>query len=352
MRTALLDRRFGTHGGHPKNSWKEETLSKGLGSGNSFTFIDAFSPSMTGSLEVGVDYSPLVDYDLVYMRVRDGNCVKAMKELMEQCPNLVIIAYSDELSNYNINKMDGASWLYEASFYCDVMTSGFPKKYDRSKHERLGILNWVFCPFGGYVEEWQKLSKKRNVKNLVSGMLHLRSFMDGGSGDKIHSRTFKVMKKLQDKHGVDCRFFLNFDGHKLLPEIEPYIKKLGLNVELVKFVPNAQFYRMLGESKVFMEEFQCPNCSRASMVAGAMGVAHVGTDMNTPSNICFPDTTVEHGDWEAFYRVAEKLLIDNGFRKTVEDRAILNSYYFGFEAFKSRLIKLYEMSKFRREKNE
>jgi len=349
MLTALLDRRFGTHDERNiLDNWKVkkgvEWYSDQSGSGNTYAFIDAFGEVMTGPLEAGADFSVLKDYDLLYLRLRAEGCAEATKQLREQCPDPVIIGYSDELVNANINYMGGYKWLCEASKYIDVLSSSFPEKYERPKHEALGITNWEFCPYGSDVYHWRKWYREKK-ENIVSGMWHIRGYMRGGVGDRIHSRTFQIMKYLQNKYGVECRFFLNFDGHKSLPLIKSYTDSIDLDVELVKHVPNSRFNEMLAESKVFMEEYQCPNYSRATVVSASVGTPQVGTDMNTPSNILFQYTTSIHGDWNDYISKAEQLLTDEVFYRTIQKKALNMSSYFYYPALKERILKLYRKYK-------
>jgi len=252
--------------------------------------------------------------------------------------------------------MGGYDWLREASEYMDVLTSSFPEKYERPKHEALGIKNWEYCPYGSDVYTWRKWYKPLEEKdNVVSGLWHIRSYMRGGVGDRIHSRTLQIMKLLQDKYKVKCIFFLNFDGHKSLPSIKSYVNALGLDVELVKHVHPNIFNEMLSKHKVFFEEYQCPNYSRATAVSASVGTPQVGSDMNTPSNVCFPYTTSIHGDWddytskieqlltdEVFYR---KLLTDEVFYRTIQKNALNMSSYLYYPALKERLLKLYRKYK-------
>ena len=351
IKVALLDRRFGTHGGYDRTHF---TVRRGIklysdqcGMGNTFSFIDAFGEVMTGPLEMGTDYSILKDYDLVYLRIRNARCAEATKQLRHQCPKPVIVGYSDELANDSLNSITATHWIHTASLNTDVTCSSFPEKYDRPKHERAGVINWRCFPFAGDIHYWKKFYREKK-ESIVAGMFHMRSFLRGGVGDRIHSQTLQLMKRLQDKHGVQCRFFLNFDGHKQLDLIEPYVKKLGLDVELVKHVSNVDFQNMLAECSVFVEEYQCPNNSRATMVSAAVGTPQVGTDMNTASNICFPDTTIIHGEWNDFYVKAEKLLINPTFHRMVQEKALNNSNYYYYDSFRERMMKLYNELKGRR----
>jgi len=349
MKTALLDRRFGTHDSRNTiDNWKvkkgAEWYSEQTGQGNTYAFIDAFGEVMVGPLEKGANYSILKDYDLIYARLRASPCAEAIKQLREECPDPVIIGYSDELVNANINYLGGYTWLCEASKHMDVLTSSFPEKYERPKHEKLGIKNWMFCPYGSSVNSWKRYYNE-DKKNMVAGMWHIRSFMRGGCGDKIHSRTFQIMKNLQDEYGVECIFFLNFDGWKLIPQITPYVEGIGLEVELVKHLPNSEFNARLAECKVFMEEYQCPNYSRATVVSASVGTPQVGTDMNTPSNVLFPDTTSIHNDWETYQKMAERLLTDKQFYKRVQTQSLNNSEYFYYNKLKERILKLYRKYK-------
>lgn len=351
MKVALLDRRFGTH--DERNTIENWKIKKGIewytnqsGQGNTYAFIDAFGKVTTGPLEVGADYSRLKDFDLLYLRIRSSPCAKATKQLRETCSKPVIIGYSDELVGANINNMSGYEWLREASEHVDVMTSSFPEKYDRPKHEGLGIKNWMFCPYGSDVYHWNEWAKPLSEKkNIVSGMWHIRSFMRGGYGDRLHSRTFLVMKSLQEKFGVECRFFLNFDGWKQESKIREYTNSLRLNVELVKHVPNSQFNSMLAESKIFMEEYQCPNYSRATVVSASVGTPQIGTDMNTPSNKLFPEVTTTHGDWDIFLQFAERLLVDKQFYLDVQRKGLERTEYFYYPALRERILKLYNKYK-------
>jgi len=348
VKVALLDRRFGKHGGHkPEDYWRER---QGVewrnpdqcGQGNTFAFIDAFGEVMTGPLEVGVDYSLLKDYDLLYLRMRDGNCGLATKRLRETCSKPVIIGYTDELVNSGINDLHPhKGWIYEVSKHIDVMISSFPEKYERPKHEKLGITNWEYCPYGSDVFHWKQWYNEDKA-NVVAGMWHMRSFMRGGMGDRIHSQTFSIMRKLQKYYDVECVFFLNFDGWKLEPQIREHVDSIGLDVKLVRHVQNNVFNEMLSKCKVFMEEYQCPNYSRATVVSAGVGTPQVGTDMNTPSNVLFPFTTTEHGNWEEFLSKAEQLLGDEKFYRTVQTKALNMTNQFYYPMLKKRILELYE----------
>ena len=345
LKVALLERRFGSHDPrHSKNEWRirsgvEWYNNDQVGQGNTFAFIDAFGDVMTGPLESGSDYSVVKDYDLLYVRLRDHNCAKEVKQLRETCPNPVIIAYSDELVGSHINDLRyHDSWMYDASLYVDVLTSSFPAKYDRPKHEKLGITNWQHLPYAGDVNHWKQWYNS-NKHNIVAGMWHIRSFMRGGCGTPEHQQTFDIMRQLRNRFGVELRFFLNFDGHKVVPRIRKYIG--NLEVELVPHMNNPEFNTLLAETKVFLEEYQCPNYARSTVVSACVGTPQVGTDMNTPSNILFPETTVTHNDWGGFIARCERLLTDQQFYNDVQARALKRSSYFYYPRFRGRILRMY-----------
>jgi len=294
---------------------------------------------MTGPLEPDVDYSIVKDYDLIYLRVRGPKDDIGVKQLREQCPNPVIIGYSDELVNENIDRIrPHQGWLYEASKHIDVLTCSFPEKYDRPKFEKLGVTNYEFCPYASSIYSWLGWWKDyEDKKPIVSGMWHIRSYLAGGCGDRIHSRTLKIMKYLQTKYNVECRFFLNFDGWKMETQIKKFADSNGLNVELVRHVDNNIFNEMLAESKIFIEEYQCPNYSRATVVSASVGTCQVGTDMNTPSNVLFKETTSIHGDWGDFTKKAEKLLTDEQFYRETQAKALYNLSLFYYPELKKRI---------------
>ena len=349
-KVALLERRFGSHDPrHSKTNWQIRYGVKWydkdlIGQGNTFAFIDAFGEVMTGPLEPDMDYSPVKDYDLIYVRIRAPPCVVGVKQLREQCPDPVIIVYTDELANENIKNLCHGGWLYDASKCVDAITCGFPEKYDRPKFEKMGITNYVFCPYASSVYHWLNWWKDyEDKKNVVSGMWHIRSFMAGGCGDRIHSRTLKIMKYLQTNYDVECRFFLNFDGWKLETQIKKFAESNGLEVELVRHVDNNVFNNMMAESKIFIEEYQCPNYSRATVVSASVGTPQVGTDMNTPSNVLFPETTVPHGDWDGFVERCERLLTDDEFYNDVQAKALKRSSYFYYPRFRGRVLRMYNM---------
>jgi len=349
LKTALIERRFGTHDSrNTKENWK---FKQGVpwynpdynGNGNTFSFIDAFGKVMTGPLEDGVDYRIVKDYDLLYVRLREGKCAEAVKQLREQCPNPVIIAYTDELINESIHDLRFRKhWIYDASKYVDVVTSSFPEKYERPKYEKIGLMNWKPCPYGSDVMSWRKWYKPLKEKdNVIAGMWHIRSYMRGGTGTREHAQSLEIMKSIKKDFDVKCVFFLNFDGHKVEHLIRKYANAIGLDVKLVKHVPNQQFYEMLSKCKVFFEEYQCPTYSRATVVSANVGTPQVGTDMNTPSIVCFPDTTVIHGDWNSFVDKIKRLLSDNKFYMATQEKALLMSKYFYYPSLKERLMKLY-----------
>jgi len=349
MKMALIERRFGTH--DPRNTKDNWKIKRGVpwynpdysGNGNTFSFIDAFGEVMTGPLEDGVNYSIVKDYDLLYVRLRGPKCAEAVKQLREQCPTPVIIAYTDELVNNSINDLCfRKSWIYDASLHVDVVTSSFPEKYERPKHEKIGLTNWEYCPYGSDVMSWRKWYKPLKEKDfIVAGMWHIRSYMRGGVGTREHIESLEILDDMQKQFGVKCRFFLNFDGHKVEQLIERYAENIALDVELIRHVPNNEFYEMLSKTKVFFEEYQCPCYSRATVVSASVGTPQVGTDMNTPSNVCFPDTTVTHGDWSGFREKIKLLLSDDKFYVATQEKALLMSKYFYYPSLKERLMKLY-----------
>jgi len=356
IKVALLDRRIGEHGGQKKPYWKvlfgkDWKNNQMFGQENTFAFIDAFAEGnkkgvLCGALEVGEDYNKLKDYDLIYLRIRKPVCGEATIQLREQCPKPVIIGYTDELVNTKINAhlWKSFKWLEATSRYCDVLTSSFPEKYERPKYEALGVKNWRFCPYAGDVKWWNNYYKPLEEKeHEVSGMYHIRSHLEGGYGDQAHTQTFKAMKNLQDKYDVKCRFFLNFDGWKLIPKMEKVANQLGLEVNLTKHTgSHLAFNQLMAKTKVFMEEYQSPAYSRATLVSAAVGTPQVGTDFNTPSNVCFPDTTATHGDWSSWVGSAERLLTDDRFYKDVQQKGINRMEYFYYNQFRERLMKLYE----------
>lgn len=353
-----MDRRFGTQAGIPPERWFH--IRRGAeyynwdysGSGNTFSFVDAFGEVMAAPLQAGVDFSQLKDYDLLYLRVRDHDCAKAVKELRKQCPEPVIISYSDELANARMPDKSHnptplwryyGEWLPVVAKNSDRLVSSFPDKYDRPKHEALGITNWESCPFAGDIYGWSKY-REMNIekKNVISGMFHLRSYMEGGYGDRKHSMTLNAMRKIQNRHGVECWFFLNFDGHKVLPILKDYASRIGLEVKFIEHQPNNVFETMMAQSKVFIEEHLDPCFSRASEVACGVGTPQVGCDLNTVSNICFPETTVELGQWDKLAGLVSRLLTDKDFYEHVRESSLElgmdNLYY---PAFRDRMIKLY-----------
>jgi len=346
VKVALLDRRFGTHGGHDRTYW---LVRKGVewynkdqtGSGNTFAFIDTFGDVMTGPLESGTDYRILQDYDLAFLRARGYDCMLATKQLRETCPNLVIICYTDELVNESINDIrPRRGWIYEISQYVDRVVCSFPAKYDKPKFDKLGATNYEYCPYAGDVHHWKQWYTETK-QNIVAGMFHLRSFMRGGCGTYEHQTTFGILRRLQKKYGVKIRFFLNFDGHKAVPRIRQFVG--DLNVELVQHVHSPAFNTMLAETKVFIEEYQAPNYARSTVVSACVGTPQVGTDMNTPSNVLFPETTVPHGDWDGFVERCERLLTDDEFYKDVQAKALKRSSYFYYPRFRGRVLRMYNM---------
>lgn len=353
LKVCLLDRRFGKHGGSGKTKpywvkkhgkdWKNK---QHFGQENTFAFVDAFDTNdgvLCGAIEKGEDYTRLKDFDILYLRIRGPEGVVAIKRMREQCHRPVIIGYCDELVNWRIPPdFNHVQWIAEVSKYVDVLTSSFPEKYERPKHEALGITNWEFCPYAGDVLWWRNYYQEQKERE-ISGMWHIRSFMRGGFGDVLHSQTFKTMKYLQDEYNVKCRFFLNFDGWKSLPLIEPYVKHLGLEVELTKHTGSQDiFNKLMANTRVFMEEYQSPAYSRATVVSAAVGTPQVGTDMNTPSNILFPELTVQHGDWDGFREKVELLLTNDSFYRDIQAKGLYRTSYFYYEQFKERILKLYE----------
>lgn len=345
LKVALLDRRFGRHGGsrEPKDYF---TMKYGVkwfnpdqqGQENTFAFIDAFGEVMTAPLEIGVDYTPLKDYDLLYLRLRDHNCATATEQLRRTCPKPVIIGYCDEAVNTRIGMSywEYYKWIAKASRYTNVMTSSFPEKYERPKHEALGVKNWKFCPYAGNVFGWKQYVNY-DKEQIVAGMWHLRGFKAGGYGDVQHTVTFRTLNYLINKYNVRGIFFLNFDGWKA----EALIKPIQGRVELIKHCPSDEFNKLLAKCKIFMEEYQCPNYARSTVVSACVGTPAVGTDMNTPSVEIFPETTAIHNYWDMWTKKAELLLTNESFYKDMQQKGLERADYFYYPKFKERVMRLY-----------
>ena len=156
MKVALLDRRFGTSEGvNPdrRNNWSirhgmPEWFNIGYsGNGNTFSFMDAFQEIMTGPSESGTDYTPLKDYDLVYIRARGADEIESTRVLRETCPDPIIIVYTDEWVNFKWFRPD--SWITAISKNVDAVTCGFGEPYEKQAFGLMGVNNYHHCPYGG-----------------------------------------------------------------------------------------------------------------------------------------------------------------------------------------------------------
>jgi len=356
MKTALLDRRFGTHGGSGKTAdswstrhgidWDNRSYT---GQGNTFAFIDAFGEVMTGPIEAGTDYSVLKDYDLVYLRIRGGNELEPITNLRETCPNTILIGYTDEYTGFY--GLTPNSWISNISKQLDAMTCGFGQKYEKYVFDLMGVDNYHSCPYASDVQHWKQWGPKpREEKNFeIAGMWHIRSYMAQGRGDRLHTRTMKVFKEIQNKHGIKCSFFLNFDGWKLEEQIRAYCNSIGLEVDLIKHIPNSEFNEKLSSSLLFFEEYPSPAHSRATVVSAAVGTPQLSTELNEPSTHCFPDLTVEYGDWNKIIRLSDKLITDEDFWTEQRDMGLEKCEYYWYPAFKERIMKLYTELKNKRQ---
>jgi len=347
MKTALLDRRFGSH--DPRKTADTWILRHGVdwdnpnqtGQGNTFALIDTFGEVMTGPLEISANYDIIKGYDLIYCRVRGAAAVEALRKLRMTCRDSIIILYSDEwvgFSNFTPN-----TWLTRASKYVDAVTCGFGPKYEAEAFRQMGINNYWHCPYGSAVNHWRKYGPqpREERENVVAGMWHIRSFMQQGRGDRQHSVTLRVLRALQERHGVDCWFFLNFDGWKLEKAIRNYADGIGLKVELLKHMPNNEFNKRMASAILFFEEYPCPAYSRATVVSAAVGTPQISTDMNEPSLGCFPDLTVDYGDWGRVLHLADKLITDEAFWKEQRDKGLTNVDYYWYPALRTRIMNLY-----------
>jgi len=348
MKTALLDRRFGTHGGSGKtaNNWlvrrgKLWDNPTHIGQGNTFSFIDTFGDVMTGPIEYGTDYSILKDYDLVYLRIRDGSELGPITNLRRTCPEPILIGYCDEwINNYGLTPM---SWIAHVAIQLDAITCGFGYPYEKRAFDSMGINNYYHIPYSSDVMHWKKWGPKplEDKDFLTAGMWHMRSFLAQGRGDRIHGLTMRTMKKLQDKHGIECCFFLNFDGWKLEDSIRSYCNHIGLEIDLLKHMHNYEFNEKLSSCLLFFEEYPCPAHSRATVVSAAVGTPQISTDMNEPSTHCFPDLTVRFGEWGEVEQLANRLITDEEFWTEQRDAGLKNCEYYWYPAFKERIMSLY-----------
>lgn len=352
MKVALLDRRFGTSEGvNPdrRNNWSirhgmPEWYSNYSGNGNTFSFMDAFGEIMTGPSESGTDYTPLIDYDLVYIRARGPAEISSTADLNETCPKPVKIVYTDEWINQR--SFDTSSWITEISKNVDAVTCGFGEPYEKEAFAQLGIDNYYHCPYGGDIHSWSKWYKPMEEReHAVAGMWHMRSFKEQGRGTKIHRRTLDTLRTLQHKFGVKCYFFLNFDGWKLETEIQQYTNAIGLEVELLKHMPNNEYNEKMASVRLFLEEYPCPAYSRATVVSAAVGTPQVGNDMNEPATGCFPDLTPKYGDWNTWNQLAGRLISDDEFWLEQSEAGRENAWYYYYPAVKERLLALYNKLK-------
>lgn len=140
---------------------------------------------------------------------------------------------------------------------------------------------------------------------------------------------------------MECYFFLNFDGHKSKEAIQDYADTLELDVKLLEHMSNTAFHETMADMLFFVEEYQCPSFSRATVVSAAVGTPQLGTDMNEPAIGCFPDLTIKHGDWGRWYELASKLIDDPKFWAEQRDIGVRNCSYYWYPAFKERLMTLY-----------
>lgn len=344
MKAVLLDRRLGSHGGHDPQRWlirqsAEIKHKGGKGHENTFAFIDAFGEVMTGSLETVTDYTPIKDYDLIYVRMRQYTGLNGLKKLRNTCKNSIIVLYIDEWVNF-INFTPN-TWISKASKYVDAVTSGFGAEYEKEAFRNMGVKNYYHLPYAGPTNYWKTWFRPREEKEFaVVGMWHIRSCMQQGRGDRIHSQTLRTLRYLQNKHGIECWFFLNFDGWKAEEEIKKYIG--NSDIKLLRHMPNFAFNEKMASALLFIEEYPCPCFSRGTVVSAAVGTPQVGNDMNEPSTRCFPDLTVKFGNWEEWTNLADRLITDEKFWTEQRDQGFKNVDYYNSHGFKERMLELYK----------
>lgn len=360
MKIALLDKRLGTHGGHEANTWRQLkgvdiTNNAYFGAENTFAIMEAVGELTGGPLEEGTDYSVLEDYDLIYVRLRgniygpeDGHL--RMEELRKAVPHPIIIAYCDEW----VNHIDWTpkTWVGKAAKFADAITCGFGPKYEGKAFRKMGITNYYHLPYAGPVNHWKNWFKPRIKKKfVVAGMWHIRSFLQQGRGDAVHTRTLEIFKYLQNRHDMECWFFLNFDGWKSKELIQESADQRGLKIKLLEHMSNTAFHETMADALIFIEEYPCPSFSRATVVSAAVGTPQIGTDMNEPSIGCFPDLTINYGDWKRWRTLADRLIEDEDFWVEQRDAGFKNCNYYWYPAFKQRLIDLYNELKEKRNHN-
>jgi len=366
MKVALLDRRF-AHSRQdlpekfsvkPRIKWNEPTQN---GNENTFAVIDTFDDVLTGPLRQGTDYTILQDYDLIYLRIRELRSREVLKlhekgqfvemveiepimDLRKTCPNSIIVGYTDEyvgVSRIDHSMLDG---LKKMAQYLDAIVCGFGRDYQADLFSQLGIENYYHLPYAGDVYHWKKYYKPPEEKEYrVSGMWHIRSYSGQGRGDRNHTTTFSIMKKLQDNHGIKCRFYLNFDGWKLEDALRGHISRLGLNCELMQHMGSDEFYNSMASDLIFIEEYPAPAYSRATVVSAAVGTPSISNYLNDPSRVCFPELTVEWDEKNKMVRLAEKLINDKLFYKQQAEAGFNNSEYYYYPAHKERVLELYDI---------
>ena len=345
MKVALLDRRYGTHGGHSPNNWVIRNASPDLGDigrgENTYSIIDAFGSVMSGSVENGSNFNDLTEYDAIIMRVRYPiGETPHIRRLREACPKPKLIAYTDEWVNYKTEDLHKHGFK-ELSENVDAIVCGFGKEYQQEIFEGMGITNYHHLAYGGDVSFWKKFYRPFSKKsNYIVGMWHLRSIIGQGAGDLRHTDTFDALQHICKENGVKAKFFLNYDGAKHINFIRDYLNRISFDCELIKHVSNTEFNEIMSKAKLFYEEYPTPAYSRATVVSACVGTPSISNYLNDPSRICFPDLTVENKDIDGVKRLGDKLLSDKIFWKDQAKQGRNNVEYYNYHALKDRIIQL------------
>jgi hypothetical protein len=344
LKVALLDRRFGTHGGKPKNTWKLAVNQ--TGEGNTFAYLGAFSRVMTGSIERGTDYSILKDYDLVVLRVRDPKNELVPIQDLRNNTSAVILAYCDEWVNYDNEQMIIQKFP-ELSETVNAVICGFGKHYQEDAFKDIGVTNFHSLPYASDIDVWRKYFTplERRKGNYITGMYHIRSHIGRGKGDKIHTKTLDALAWAQREYSVECKMFLNYDGHCVLNDMEQYASRIGLRCEFLPHMHNDEFYKIMSQSMLFIEEYPTPAHSRATVVAACTGTPQISTYYNEPSRLCYPDSTIHYDDWNEYKYHVDRLLTDDDYWTYISDMAFVLSHHYSYWALKDRVIELYDRLK-------
>ena len=294
------------------------------------------------------DYSLLNDYDIAVARVYAGSTVRGdtlelarLIKLKEQGKLTVpLMVYFEDItvSPYS-HIIDFACRLLKR---VDMMT--YPFIGDKEKFDKRGFTNHRYLPFPLDVKWYKQFRRLRSgKKNIGAGIFHVRSnvWWGGNPRVKVHAETFDCLKELRNNFGVQPRFYLNMDGRA--KRFKPYVDQIGLPVEFIPFISGqTEFANHVAENLIFLEEYHCNNQSQLTIVSLCTGTPVVGTRYNSVLSLANPDLCVEHGDWEAWRKLAGRLVADEEFYRMQAEKGFRGVEQFSLEYYREMFLSLYE----------